>query len=103
VDGAEYPPGGAKIRIEGGRFTTLNMGGDYAGDLLINEASEPKTIDMRFDQGPHRGETSFGIYELSVDQWKLCLGITGKPRPVQFVSAPGTGHALEILRRDIGN
>jgi uncharacterized protein (TIGR03067 family) len=79
------------------------MGGDYAGVLLINDSAKPKTIDMQFDQGPHQGETSFGIYELSGDEWKLCVGITGRSRPERFASTPGTGHALEILRRDMGN
>jgi uncharacterized protein (TIGR03067 family) len=96
VEGQKFPPGDSRIVIAGARFVSLGMGAEFEGTVEIGE----KTFDLRFDKGPHAGKASLGIYELSGDQWKMCLGLAGKRRPEQFVSKPGTGHALQILRRE---
>lgn len=99
LDGHKFPAVGAQIAIQRGRFISLNMGAEYSGTVAIDESASPKTFDLLFETGPEAGNRSLGIYELEGDTWKICLGLTGKPRPAKFVSAPGTGHALEILKR----
>src|SRR5271157_1974442 len=98
MDGRKYPAVGAQIAIQGGKFTSLNMGAEYSGTMTVNESASPKTFDMTFETGPEKGKRSLGIYELDGDNWKICLGLTGKTRPAKFVSAPGSGHALEVLK-----
>jgi uncharacterized protein (TIGR03067 family) len=100
MEGRKYPAAGAQIAIKGGRFTSLNMGAEYSGTMAVDESASPKTFDLLFEKGPEEGNRSLGIYELDGDTWKICLGLTGKTRPTKFVSAPGTGHALEILKRE---
>ena len=102
MDGEKYPAVGSQIAVKGGRFTSLNMGAEYSGTMAVDESASPKTFDLIFDSGPEKGNRSLGIYELDGDTWKICLGLTGKTRPTKFVSAPGSGHALEILRRGRG-
>ena len=103
VEGQKYPPGGSQIVIRGGRFVSMNMGEEYEGTVVLDESAEPKRLDMTFDKGPHAGEKSLGIYELTGDNWKICVGMAGiKKRPEQFVAPPGTGHAVETLKRDSG-
>ena len=102
MDGQKYPAVGAQIAVKGGRFTSLNMGAEYSGTMTVDESANPRTFDLLFDTGPEKGNRSLGIYELDGDTWKLCLGLTGKTRPTKFVSAPGSGHALEILKRERG-
>src|SRR5262249_19330087 len=37
--------------------------------------------------------------ELAGDTWKICFTLTGKHRPKEFVTTPGSGLALETLTR----
>jgi uncharacterized protein (TIGR03067 family) len=102
VDGQKYPPGGSRIAIRGDHFDSLNMGAEYSGTMAVNASASPKTFDLAFETGPEKGKVSLGIYELDGDKWTICLGLAGVARPTRFVSAPGTGHALERLKRDRG-
>lgn len=100
VEGQKFPASGAQIAIRGDRFLSLNMGPEYGGTVTVNASSAPKTFDLLYDTGPHAGKVSLGIYEVNGDEWKICMGFAGSGRPAAFESKPGTGHALEILRRD---
>jgi uncharacterized protein (TIGR03067 family) len=99
MDGQSIPPGSARIVIEGKKFTSLSMGAEYEGAMVVDSTSTPKTFDVKFQKGPHKGKTSLGIYELHGDTWKICIGLAGVKRPTKFAAAPGTGHALETLAR----
>jgi len=96
VEGHKFPPGGASIVITGDRFVSLGMGTEAEGTLEIGD----RAFDLLYDKGPHAGKASLGIYELNGDEWKMCLGMAGnKRRPEAFETKPGSGHALQILRR----
>lgn len=100
MEGRPMPaPDGACVVIEGSRFESLGMGSVYEGTVEINSRTKPKQFDVIFTAGPEQGNRSPGIYELDGDDWKLCLAVTGNTRPTRFATAPGSGHALEILRR----
>jgi uncharacterized protein (TIGR03067 family) len=100
MEGQKYPTGGSKIVITGERFVSLNMGAQYEGGVSVDESQTPKTFDLLFDMGPEKGNKSLGIYELDGNDWKICLGLTGKSRPKAFTTKKGTGHALETLQRE---
>jgi uncharacterized protein (TIGR03067 family) len=103
MDGAEMPagaPGGSKIVVKGDKFTTISMGAAYDGTITLDQTKKPKSFDLKFTAGPEKGNTSLGIYELGGDNWRICLTVTGKTRPSAFATAPGSGLALETLRRD---
>jgi uncharacterized protein (TIGR03067 family) len=99
MDGQSVPPGSATIVIEGNNFTSLSMGAQYEGTMVVDSTTTPKTFDVKFHKGPHKGETSLGIYELDGDTWRICIGLTGVKRPTKFAAEPGSGHALETLTR----
>ncbi|SRR5258706_710347 len=90
---------GAKIAIQGDRFTTTGMGAQYNGAVQLDESKTPPQIDLKFESGPEKGNTNLGIYELDSDTWKLCLATRGPARPATFATKPGTGIALEVLQR----
>lgn len=102
LEGAKQPDGafeGAQITIKDDGFTTTAMGAAYKGRFTVDASATPKTIDMHFFDGPEKGNTSLGIYEIDGDSWRLCLSIAGKTRPRTFATSPGSGFALETLVR----
>ena len=44
-------------------------------------------------------EVMLGIYELDGDHYKVCFAPTGKPRPSEFASRPGSGNFLQVWKR----
>jgi uncharacterized protein (TIGR03067 family) len=102
VDGVDMPTGASSsslILIDGDRFRTESPGANYDGVFTIDAAAEPMRIDIEFVEGPEAGNWSYGIFELNGDQLTICLGLTGASRPLGFSTKPGSGHALERLRR----
>lgn len=102
VDGAAMPAAmlsHTRILFDGDRFLTESPEANYDGVFTINLNSRPPQIDIAFVEGPEAGNTCYGIYELDGDSLTLCLGLAGAPRPVAFVTARGSGHALERLYR----
>ena len=105
MDGQTIPAAaldGARITIQGGRFVSSGMGAAYEGTIALDAAKTPKTIDMKFTAGPEQGNTNLGIYEIDQDAWRLCLATRGTERPKTFATQPGTGLAMEILKRNAG-
>jgi uncharacterized protein (TIGR03067 family) len=91
---------GSKITIKGDTFTTVSMGATYQGTFKVNAASTPRKLDLTFTDGPPKGTTSLGIYELDGDTWKLCLTVNATERPTAFATKAGSGLALETLKRE---
>jgi len=91
----------SRILIDGDRFRTESPEGDYEGIFNINVEAQPHGIDLEFIAGPEAGNWNYGIFQLDGDQLELCLDLNGKPRPVEFKTTPGSGHAHEVLKRII--
>ena len=102
VDGADMPAGAmssSRLLMDGDRFRMESAEATYDGVFTIDAKANPMRIDIEFVEGPEAGNTSLGIFEQSGDQLTICLGLTGAKRPVAFATKPGSGHALERLRR----
>jgi uncharacterized protein (TIGR03067 family) len=102
VDGRAVPAGliaESRVLIDGDRFRTESPEGTYEGVFTVDVEQTPPHIDIEFVEGPEAGNRSDGLYELDGDRLTLCLGLVGAPRPTAFVTKPGSGHALERLRR----
>lgn len=69
------------------------------GTSTIDPSAKPKTIDFAVTEGGNEGETHLGIYQLRKNKRKLCFAPAGKDRPTEFVSKPGTEHALVVFER----
>jgi uncharacterized protein (TIGR03067 family) len=102
MEGQELPASmfaNASILVRGSRFTSLGMGTQYEGTLEVDPSANPRQLNMNFDAGPETGNVNLCIYEIAGDIWKLCIATRGSVRPSAFISAPGSGIALEVLRR----
>lgn len=99
MDGQRISGGGAQIVVRGKRFTTIAMGATYEGTVTIHQTTAPKRFELHFEEGPEKGNTSLGIYELDGHTWKICLTTHGTQRPTEFAATPGTGFVLETLQR----
>ena len=99
MDGQSMPSGEASIVVKGSRFTTAAMGAEYSGMLEVDETSSPKSFNLNFEMGPEKGNTSYGIYQLDGDTWKICMTLRGGARPREFATKAGSGLALETLKR----
>jgi uncharacterized protein (TIGR03067 family) len=102
IDGQALPPeatSSSRLLIDGDRFRTESPEATYEGVFNIDVEAEPHGIDIGFVVGPEAGRSNFGIFRLDGDQLELCLDVNGRPRPADFGTWPGSGHALEILRR----
>src|ERR1017187_9451633 len=73
MDGQKMSGGSARIVVRGDRFVTTGMGAIYEGALAVDQTTAPKSFELHFEEGPEKGNTSFGIYELDGHRWKICL------------------------------
>jgi uncharacterized protein (TIGR03067 family) len=102
MDGAAVPADmltSSFLLIDGDRFRMESPEANYEGIFTIDVEREPHGIDIDFVEGPEAGNRSEGLFVLEGDSLRICLGLVGSPRPTEFVTAPGSGHALELLER----
>src|SRR5262249_47235108 len=85
----------SKLVLMGGKWTFTQGTAESKGTFKVDLTQKPKTIDITFTEGPEKGKTVLGIYELEGDTYKLCLSLKDKDRPKEFVSKAGSGHILE--------
>jgi len=102
VEGNKVPTEDVKSKLicKGNEFTLQSAEATYKGTFKVDISKKPKQIDVLFSEGPEKGKTSLGIYELEGDTYKVCIGLAdNQNRPTEFVSKPGSGHVLEVLKR----
>jgi uncharacterized protein (TIGR03067 family) len=102
MDGQAVPAamlGQSLMLIDGDRFRMESPEANYEGVFIIDIEQEPHHIDIDFVEGSEAGNRCEGIFRLDGDQLTFCLGLVGSKRPKGFVTARGSGHALEVLVR----
>src|SRR5262249_10364197 len=81
VEGKKVPEDNFKnsrLILKGDKFTVTEGQATYRGTFTMDLAKNPKTIDVTFTEGPEKGSTTLGIYELEGDTYKVCMGMPGK-------------------------
>jgi len=92
-----------KLAITGTKYSLTEESSaviGHRGTFLLDPARKPKATDVTVTEGPDKGKTFLGIYELSADDYKVCFAPPGKERPKEFASAPGSGHILQVWKRE---
>lgn len=82
--------------------TTITIGGQvyFKARFSIDPTKKPKAIDYTMTEGPTRGKTHLGIYELDGDTVKFCFAAPGKDRPTEFTAPEGSQRTLSVWKRD---
>ena len=78
------------------------------GDKLIGEGTakfdpttQPKSIDVTFTAGEHKGKTTQGIYEFEGDTFRVCITRPDRDgRPTEFSAKAGSGCTLVVYKRE---
>lgn len=84
-----------------GRFTVQR--GDQviaAGTSKLDPTQKPKAIDVTYTDGPDKGKTFKGIYQVDGDTVKFCrAGMPDDPRPSEFKTKVGSGAFVSVYKR----
>jgi len=70
------------------------------GKIKSDAAKKPKTMDIMGTKGPNMGKTFLTIYELNGDTLRLCYDLSGKGRPTEFKTTPGSQLFLVTYKRE---
>jgi uncharacterized protein (TIGR03067 family) len=104
ASGQELPEDAVKTgkRVARDGETTITIGGQVylKAKFSIDPTKKPKAIDYTMTEGPTKGKTHLGIYELDGDTVKFCFAAPGKERPTEFTAKEGSGHTLSVWKRD---
>jgi uncharacterized protein (TIGR03067 family) len=70
------------------------------GVMKFDPTKSPRTIDIIPSEGPNKGKVMPGIYELTGDRFRYVFDPTGKQRPTEFRTTPGSGLMMYDNRRE---
>jgi uncharacterized protein (TIGR03067 family) len=89
-------------RVLKGDELTATVGGQLVmkAKITIDPSRKPKTIDYQVIDGPTKGKTHLGIYELEGDTLKSCFAAPGAERPTDFTSKQGDKCTSTVWKRD---
>jgi uncharacterized protein (TIGR03067 family) len=89
-------------RVAKGGETTITFAGQvfFKAKFSIDPAKKPKAIDYTMTEGPTKGKTHLGIYEVNGDTVTFCFAAPGGDRPTNFTAKEGSQRTLSVWKRD---
>jgi uncharacterized protein (TIGR03067 family) len=103
VDGEPVPEDYARsgrLVVEGDRYTLTAGQQTGISTFTVDPSKSPKQIDQKFIEGPQKGQSIQGIYELDGDTYRVCRGMRPEGgRPTKLESTPGSGLILAVWKR----
>ncbi len=88
-----------KLVLTDGKYTVTVGEHTDEGTVTLDPAKSPRAMDIKGTEGPNRGRTIPAIYELTGDTLRICYDLSGKARPTEFKSRPGTQLFLVEYKR----
>jgi uncharacterized protein (TIGR03067 family) len=92
---------GAQAVMTGNKFVV--KAGDKviaAGTSKLDPGKKPKAVDITYTQGPNKGQTFKGIYQVKGDTLKFCrAGSPDQARPTEFKTKPDSGQFVTVYQR----
>jgi uncharacterized protein (TIGR03067 family) len=87
------------LKLTKSEYEVLVAGKPDKGTYSIDPAAKPKGLKITGVKGPNAGKTFPAIYELTVDTLRVCYDLSGKKRPTEFATKPGTKLYLVNYKR----
>jgi uncharacterized protein (TIGR03067 family) len=90
------------LRISGGNYE-VSVSGEKQPDRgthTLDEKTTPRRISITSTNGPNKGSTFLGIYEVvDTNSFRVCYDLTGTEFPAKFESTTETGYYLVEYQR----
>ncbi len=87
-----------KLVIKEEQYTVTVGENTDRGTLKLNPLAKPRELDITGIEGPNKGRTILAIYERDGDTLQVCYDLSGKDRPKEFSTRPGTQLFLVTYR-----
>lgn len=92
---------GDKLVLSGRNFTIKAHDTEMKGTFTVDATANPKVIDFKHTDGPHKDLTMEGIYTIEGDNLKLCVTEPGsKQRPSDFTTKGSVRQMLITFKKD---
>lgn len=101
-DGKEVKPQNDTKMVTTGSKFVIKAGGKIvaAGTATYDASKKPKAVDVTYTEGPDKGKTLKGIYEVVGDTARFCrAGTPEQERPTEFKTKAGTGGLASVYKR----
>ena len=89
---------GATLTFKGDHYTLKQGGQTRTGTIKIDPTKKPKQLDIISGEGPNKGKSLLGIYELDGDTLRYCVSPPGKTRPTEFSGK--VGQSLYVNKKE---
>ena len=96
--GLDYVKNAKRVAKAGETTVTVNGMTFLKAKYTVDPSKKPKSIAYELTDGPNKGKTQLGIYELDGETVKFCFAGPGQPRPTDFTSTAGSGRTLSVWR-----
>ena len=71
-----------------------------AGTMKVDPSKKPKASETTYTEGPDKGKTFKGIYQIDGDTVKFCrAGSPDDDWPTEFKTKPGSGQFVAVYKR----
>ncbi len=100
---------GKEVKLQNETFSTITgdkyviKSGDNvvaAGTMKLDPSKNPKAVDITYTDGPDKGKTFKGIYQIDGDTSKFCrAGAPDQERPTEFKTKEGSGGFIVMYKR----
>jgi uncharacterized protein (TIGR03067 family) len=101
-DGAEVKVQPGTRAINAGDKFVIKRGAEVvaAGTMKLDPSKTPKASEATYTDGPDKGKTFKGIYQIDGDTVKFCrAGSPDQERPTGFKTKPGSGQFVAAYKR----
>jgi uncharacterized protein (TIGR03067 family) len=88
-----------KVDADKGSFQHTVFKSRRRGVLKTDPAKNPKWIDFDIQEGPNKGTTQKGIYQIKDGKLTICFAKPGDERPGEFKADKDKGHQIEVWEK----